>query len=130
MQLAIGFFQLDCSTRADFRASKLITAPGRLFVHCFEECRDGGDRFCVRLKPYELRMMAVAFGFAAQDFLREQRLPPKRDQSFGIEIFRVQGPKSHRRKLTKYSATERRKESNKEKLMLFWHKGYRIEADR
>jgi hypothetical protein len=32
--------------------------------------------------------------------LREQRLPPKRDEPFGIEIFRVQSPQTHRQKLT------------------------------
>jgi len=47
------------------------------------------------LKPDELRMVPVAFGFAAQDLLRQQRLAPERDESLRIKIFRVQGPKSH-----------------------------------
>jgi len=69
-------------------------------VHSFEESGERLDRFCMRLKPNKLRVMAVAFGFAAQDLLRQQRFAPKRDESFRIKIFRVQSPKSHAENLT------------------------------
>ena len=70
-------------------------------MHGFEECRNGRGWFWVRAKADELRMVAVAFGLAAQDFLRQQCLAPECDQSFGVEIFWVHGPESHRGKLTK-----------------------------
>jgi len=64
-------------------------------VHGCEEGCNGRDRFWVCLEADELRVMAVAFGFSAQDFLRQQRLAPERDESFGVEIFWVHGPESH-----------------------------------
>lgn len=98
-QLAVGFFQKDgFRIPRNFRIVEFIPAPGRLFVHGFEESGERGDRFCVRLETDELRVVAVTFGFAAQDFLRQQCLTPKRDESFGVEIFRVHSPESHREK--------------------------------
>jgi hypothetical protein len=73
----------------------VITAPACFLVHRFEEGCYGGDGLCVRLKSDELRMIPVTFGFAAQNFLRQQCLAPERDQPFGIEIFWMQGPQSH-----------------------------------
>ena len=69
-----------------------MTASGRFVVHQPKEGRDCSDGFRMRLKPDELRMMAVAFGFPAQNFLREQRLTPQRDESPGVEIFWMHGP--------------------------------------
>jgi hypothetical protein len=54
----------------------------------------------VRLETEELRMMPVTARFIAQDFLRQQRLAPERDQTFGIEIFWVQCPEAHIRSET------------------------------
>jgi hypothetical protein len=100
-QLRIRFLQTDIhSARPNFGAIEFITAPGCLGMHRLEEGGDGGDGFWVRLKSDELRVMAVTFGFAAKNFLREQGLAPKSDQSFRIEIFRVQGPQTHRQNLT------------------------------
>lgn len=45
-------------------------------------------------KACELRMVPVATGSAAQHGLREQRFPPQRDQAAGIEILRMQAPKT------------------------------------
>jgi hypothetical protein len=100
-QLAVGFFQHDHSREPrNFRTVEFITAPRGLFVHGFEEGSERCHGFCVGLKPDELRVMPVAFGFAAQDLLRQQRLPPERDESLGVEVFRVQGPKPHGENLT------------------------------
>jgi len=43
--------------------------------------------------------MSIPLGRTAQDFLRQQRLAPERDESPGIKIFRVQGPQTHRASL-------------------------------
>jgi hypothetical protein len=95
-QLAVGFLEHNCFlAAANFRTVEGITASGCFLVHGFQECRDSGDGRRVRLKTDELRMMAVAFGFAAEDLLRQQRLAPKRDQALGVEIFRVQSPEPH-----------------------------------
>jgi hypothetical protein len=65
-------------------------------VDCLEIGRDGRNRLCVRLESEELWMVAISLCFAAQNFLRQQRLAPQGDQSFSIKIFRVQGPQAHR----------------------------------
>jgi hypothetical protein len=95
-QLAVCFVQLngDAMTR-DFRAVKFVAASRGFVVHGFEEGRERGDGIFMRLKAAELRMMFVAPGFSAQDFLRQQRFAPKRDQAFGVEIFWVNSPQTH-----------------------------------
>jgi len=40
-------------------------------------------------------MVFVTFGRAARDFLRKQRLAPERDESPGVEVFRMQRPEPH-----------------------------------
>lgn len=56
---------------------------------------DGGDRVVGGAEARELRMMPVAFGFSAQNFLRQQTFAPKRDEAAGVEIFRMQCPEAH-----------------------------------
>jgi len=46
-------------------------------------------------EPLELRMSGIPFRTAAQDFLREQRLPPQRNQSSGVKIPGMQRPEAH-----------------------------------
>jgi len=46
-------------------------------------------------KPRELRMAGVSAGRAAQDLLGEQRFPPGRDESPGVEVARMQRPEPH-----------------------------------
>jgi len=67
----------------------LVSAPRGFFVDCLQERCHRRDGFWLRLKADQLRMMAVASGFPAQNFLRQQRLTPERDEPFGIEIFWV-----------------------------------------
>lgn len=95
-QLAVGFRQLDFDAAAsDFGNIKLIAAADGFVVNRFEKRRNGGGGFCVGAKAVELRMMPVAFGLAAQDFLCQQGFAPEGDQAFGVEIFRVQRPQAH-----------------------------------
>jgi hypothetical protein len=95
-ELAVGFNQHDFpAVPRDFGAVEFIAAPRGFLMDRFEISGHGGHRFSVRAKTDELRMMPVAPGFAAQNFLRQQRLAPERDESFGIEIFRMEGPQAH-----------------------------------
>jgi hypothetical protein len=80
----------------DLRTVELITSSFRFREHRHQVSCHGHHRISMRLEPEELRMMAIALRLAAQDFLREQRFAPQRDQSFGIEIFWVQRPQAHR----------------------------------
>jgi hypothetical protein len=59
----------------------------------------------LRLKSFELRMMPVSLRFAAQDFLRQQRLAPQGYESFGVEIFWVERPQSHCKSETNSAGT-------------------------
>ncbi|MEO5334995.1 MAG: hypothetical protein H7839_23525 [Magnetococcus sp. YQC-5] len=58
----------------------------------------GGDacqRIRLGLEAQQLRMMAVAPGLPTQDRLRQQRLAPDGNQSFGVQVLGMQGPESH-----------------------------------
>jgi hypothetical protein len=46
-------------------------------------------------KPNQLRVMDVTASLAPQDLLRQQTLPPDRQQSFRVEIFGMQRPEAH-----------------------------------
>ena len=69
-------------------------------MHDFEKGGERRDGFGMGLKADELRVAPIALGFAAQNFLRQQRLAPERDEALGVEIFRVQSPESHGKNLT------------------------------
>jgi len=98
-------------------------------VHDFEKGCDGCDGFGVRLKADELRVMAIAFGFAAQNFLRQQRLTPKGDEAFGVEIFWVQSPESHRQKLTVTPKNAKSRESPDNRQDLLGSKPLTLQID-
>lgn len=53
----------------------------------------------------QLRMVPVALCVALQDFLGKQRLAPKGDEAFGIEIYWVQGPQPHQDNAVFYRKT-------------------------
>jgi len=79
----------------DFLAVKFVAATHCFIANCvqkFCQSRRGILRFG---KADELRMMFIAARPAAQNFLRQQRLAPKRDKSLCIEIFRMNRPKPH-----------------------------------
>ena len=95
-QLTLGFIQSDDGANPrDFLTVEPVTAPRGFFVDGLQKCRHRGDRIRLRLKADQLRMMPIAPGFPAQNFLREQRLAPECNEPFGIEIFRVQSPQTH-----------------------------------
>jgi hypothetical protein len=43
-------------------------------------------------------MMAIAFGLAAEDLLREERFTPQGNKTLGVEIFGMQCPDAHERR--------------------------------
>ena len=56
---------------------------------------DGGDRLRMLPESSELRVVSIAASLAAQYRLRQQTLAPQGHQALRIEIFGMQGPKSH-----------------------------------
>jgi hypothetical protein len=55
---------------------------------------DGLSGGGVDFEAVELGMISVTFRFSRQNFLRQERLSPKRQEAFGIEILRVKRPKT------------------------------------
>ena len=76
----------------------------------FEKCGYGRDRFWMSLEADELRVVTVALGFSSKDFLRQQRFAPECDEAFGIEVFGVDGPESHRHRQTNCKEPKEHKE--------------------
>ena len=95
-QLALRLY--DFSSKffyADFPAIKFISAPDRFLVNDGEITGQGRSRISRPLESEQLRMMPVTPRAPLQNFLREQRLTPKRHQAFAIEMFWMNRPKSH-----------------------------------
>jgi hypothetical protein len=60
-----------------------------------EKRGDRGEGIVLRLKPNQLRMMAIASGPTGEDLLGQQRLSPNRDQAFGVKVLGMNCPQSH-----------------------------------
>lgn len=56
---------------------------------------DGDYRVVVRPKSGKLRVGAVSLSVSLQDFLGEETLPPLGEQTYTVEIPRMEGPESH-----------------------------------
>ena len=80
--------------RAHLAAIEGVTTRLRLPQHRSQEGVDGRAREWVCLESMELRMVAVAPGFAAQDRARQQRFSPQRHEALRIKIFGMEGPES------------------------------------
>lgn len=72
----------------------MVIATGRFAHHRAEIFSDRRRRRACTFETVELRMVFIAFGFAAQHFLRKQSLAPQRGQSLSIEIFRMERPEA------------------------------------
>src|SRR5579859_4563208 len=71
-------------------------APPRGFRLDFPQVGgDGRPGPAVFFETDELGMMLVALGLPREHGLSEQALAPERDQSFGIQVLRMQRPESH-----------------------------------
>ena len=55
---------------------------------------DGGQWRRVLAEPLQLGMVPITASAAPQDFTRQQRLTPQRDQALRIEVFGVKRPES------------------------------------
>lgn len=98
-ELAFGFLQLDrFAVRDDFGGVKGVTPARGLCVDGFEIRGNGDDRVTVRAETNELRVVPVAFGQPAQDFLREESFAPEGDKALGVEVFGMQSPDAHERR--------------------------------
>lgn len=91
--LSTRFFDLSAkSSPCDFGTVKLVAPPFGLLDDAIEECGDRMDRPPVSAETGELWMMPIPTGATLQNFLSQQRLAPGGDQSFGIQVTRMQGP--------------------------------------
>ena len=57
---------------------------------------DGLNRRRLRLKTAKLRMPSVTARLAEKNFLGQQSLAPRGEQSFGVEVLRMNCPEPHR----------------------------------
>jgi plasmid stabilization system protein ParE len=95
-QLAARLDQLAGETRRrNLIRVESVPPPIRFFGQHREISRDGFYRFRLRLESGKLRVARVPARFAAQNFLRQQSFPPRRHQSFRIEMTRMNRPEPH-----------------------------------
>jgi hypothetical protein len=87
--------QLDTAS-ADFAAIEGKAARPGFAVDRMKIPGDGGERLRMLPESSELRVVSIATSVAAQYRLRQQGLAPQRHQALRIEIFGMQGPKTHR----------------------------------
>ena len=83
------------SFRPDLRRIETIPPADRLLVDAAEVTRQRGCGSGRGEKAVELRVLPVAARAALQNPLREQRLPPQRDQPARVEMFGMKGPEAH-----------------------------------
>jgi hypothetical protein len=79
----------------DFGLVEREAANARLVDHARQVAIDRGDGVASLAKTFELRMMPVTARRAREHGAGEQPLPPKRHQSFRIEVTRMDRPEPH-----------------------------------
>ena len=77
------------------RFVEVIPPPDGLGDHVAKIGCDDSARVRVVAKSFQLWMPCVAARASGQNCLREQALAPERDQPFGIEVLRMEGPEAH-----------------------------------
>ena len=83
------------ANRPDLGSVERVTARVGLDHDGVEIGVYGRTRSGVGLEPMKLRMMAVAFGRAAKNRTRQERLTPKSHETLPIKIPRMKSPQSH-----------------------------------
>jgi hypothetical protein len=86
---------------AELCRAEAVGAALRFGKHDAQIGVDGRDGIRLRTEALELRMVAIAAGFAAQDGAREQRFAPDGDETLGVEIARMQRPEPRRSTLVR-----------------------------
>jgi hypothetical protein len=81
--------------RRDLRAIERVAAPLGFLQHRVEISVDGCARRGVRTEALELGVVPIATRAPAKHRLREQSLPPERDQAARVEMARMQRPEPH-----------------------------------
>src|SRR5688572_7923965 len=85
----------DIRYRPDLALIEGITAASRLGMDRGEIQIDRRAWCLVGTEAFELRVLPVALGLAAQHRFREQGFAPQGEQALAIEIARMQAPESH-----------------------------------
>jgi hypothetical protein len=83
------------SRRRDLRAIERVAAPLGFPQYRVEISVDGCARRGMRTEALELGVLPIAARASAKHRLREQSLPPERDQAARVEMARVQRPEPH-----------------------------------
>lgn len=81
--------------RRDLFPVEMITPPVRFIPNAFKVAGDGVQGIAGIPETIKLRVVPVAFCFAAQDFLREQSFAPEGHDPFGVQILGMKAPQAH-----------------------------------
>jgi hypothetical protein len=74
---------------------EVVSASRGFVVNNLKVRRDGLRGIAGLLESQELRMVKISVRSASQYRLRQQRFPPERDETAGIEISGMERPQSH-----------------------------------
>src|SRR3954451_8062117 len=92
-ELSVRHFDARCFIeRGQLRPIEVVSARFRFIDHMVEV---DGNRSRTIAKAFELRMLAVAARLAGKHGLREQSFAPERDQTFRVEVLRMNRPEAH-----------------------------------
>ena len=80
---------------ADPGSVEAVAPVGSLALDGAQILCDCARRSAVLLEAQQLRMPGVAPGLSQKHRLREERLAPESDETFGVEVRRVQAPEPH-----------------------------------
>ncbi len=95
-QLPAGLRNLPVKVEVgNFCDIEAIVSPLCFVGQAKQKRSDRGKGIGLRTETDKLRMIPVSAGRSRQDFLRQQRLPPGRNQTSRIQIPGVNRPKSH-----------------------------------
>src|SRR3954471_12244318 len=85
---------LDLAQWTELAAIKVVTARGGLGLDGMQVGVDGQPWRCMRTKAFQLRVISITPGLAAQYGACQKTFAPHRDQAFGVEIPGMQGPET------------------------------------
>src|SRR3954462_12618760 len=81
---------------SDLGPAEAVSAAVRFRQHGAQICVDRRKWIVVRAKARELRMVAIAARFPAQDRACEQSLAPHGDKTLGVQVAGMQRPEPRR----------------------------------
>jgi hypothetical protein len=89
------YIACDIAGAANPSSIEVVSASRGFVVNNLKVRRDGLRGIAGLLESQELRMVKISVRSASQYRLRQQRFPPERDETAGIEISGMERPQSH-----------------------------------